>query len=287
MFSIYFINNCYRLSLRETEIAMSTGKLIAGIIMAILVASIMGFVIIQNSRLTNDVIFKFVVASDGHYGEPGTEYEKNYATLVNWCKNITDLDLVVVTGDISNSGTEAELEGAKAYLDTLDVPYYVVKGNHDDNETAFLSVFGYSSLNYTFDDSGYHFAVINSSQDSTFLDANELAWLDSDLTRNSAETCFVFGHISQINSGETYDIDNDNFEMMIASHSNVKALFFGHIHSSYAVNSANGTKICYNGHFGGSYGTYCGYRIVEIYEDGTIKTYYTNSTNIFSTAYLK
>jgi predicted phosphodiesterase len=236
--------------------------------------------------LNNDVVFRFAVATDGHYGQPDTDYDLNHTNLVNLLNNINNLDLVIFTGDISHNGYEFQLLGAKAYFDNLTVPYYVVKGNHDGNEPAFLSVFSYSSVNYSFNVQGYHFVVINSSQDGVNLNSAELAWLDSDLTANADKFCFVFGHIAQIGSGETYDIDDDDFETMIASHSNVIGLFWGHLHSSYAVNAVNGTYSCYDGRFGGSWGTYYGYRVVEVYENSTVKTYYTDSKTTYTVAYL-
>ncbi|MGM0377214.1 MAG: metallophosphoesterase, partial [Bacteroidota bacterium] len=47
--------------------------------------------------------------------------------------NGSGLDFVVVTGDLTNTGSNAELEAAKDVLDQLDVPYYAVPGNHETN----------------------------------------------------------------------------------------------------------------------------------------------------------
>lgn len=40
-------------------------------------------------------------------------------------------DLVVVSGDFTQVGTEAEFRAARAFLDGLGLPYFAVPGNHD------------------------------------------------------------------------------------------------------------------------------------------------------------
>lgn len=40
-------------------------------------------------------------------------------------------DLVIVSGDFTQLGTEAEFRAARAFLDTLETPFFAVPGNHD------------------------------------------------------------------------------------------------------------------------------------------------------------
>lgn len=40
-------------------------------------------------------------------------------------------DLVIVSGDFTQLGTEVEFRAARAFLDTLETPYFAVPGNHD------------------------------------------------------------------------------------------------------------------------------------------------------------
>ncbi|MGV8827026.1 MAG: outer membrane protein assembly factor BamB family protein [Breznakibacter sp.] len=47
--------------------------------------------------------------------------------------NQDDYDFVVITGDLSNMGSDAELHCVKAILDQLTHPYYIVPGNHETN----------------------------------------------------------------------------------------------------------------------------------------------------------
>ena len=40
-------------------------------------------------------------------------------------------DLVVISGDFTQVGTEAEFQAARTFLDGLKLPFFAVPGNHD------------------------------------------------------------------------------------------------------------------------------------------------------------
>ena len=77
------------------------------------------------------VVFRFAVASDGHYGEPKTEYESFHKNLV---ENITSFhsqipwNFCVINGDIIHD-QKTYLQG-KGVLDKLPVSISY-EGNHD------------------------------------------------------------------------------------------------------------------------------------------------------------
>ena len=47
--------------------------------------------------------------------------------------NAGDFDLVVMNGDLTNEGSDAELENVKSILDEIRHPLYVLPGNHENN----------------------------------------------------------------------------------------------------------------------------------------------------------
>lgn len=61
-------------------------------------------------------------------------------------------DLVVVTGDLVNDGTEHEYRHVVEILDALEVPWRALPGNHDDADTARRILEASGGL---FDDGGY------------------------------------------------------------------------------------------------------------------------------------
>ena len=83
---------------------------------------------------------KFAFLTDIHIVE-GSPNVENLTLAVNEI-NLSDVDLVIVTGDITNDGSDAELYLAKSILDKLTKPSLVIPGNHETNwsESAGLSI---------------------------------------------------------------------------------------------------------------------------------------------------
>lgn len=63
---------------------------------------------------------------------PGSKAEGQLNKVVNDINKLKP-DVVFVTGDLTNTGSNAELLTAKNALDRLVVPYYVIPGNHETN----------------------------------------------------------------------------------------------------------------------------------------------------------
>ncbi len=67
-----------------------------------------------------------------------------------------------ITGDIAELGTDKELKLAKVLFDSLDVPYYIIPGNHDTGWSesggwGLLQVFGNDK--FVFDHNGIGFVL--------------------------------------------------------------------------------------------------------------------------------
>jgi outer membrane protein assembly factor BamB/predicted phosphohydrolase len=83
---------------------------------------------------------KFAFLTDIHIVE-GSANVENLNLAVDEI-NLSDVDMVIVTGDITNDGSDAELNLAKSILDKLTKPSLVIPGNHETNwsESAGLSI---------------------------------------------------------------------------------------------------------------------------------------------------
>lgn len=127
---------------------------------------------------------KIVFLTDTHYGSSANN--KNMAMLVEDINRQEGVDFVLVGGDIADHGTDTQLAGAKAVLDKLKVPYWVVSGNHDSKwsesgGSTFIKTFGYER--FEFEAKGYRFLGCASGPDQRMalgLVANEhMEWLRS------------------------------------------------------------------------------------------------------------
>ena len=78
-------------------------------------------------------ILRFAIASDGHYGQKNTEYEKYFESIVSRINEEHKKDpfaFCMINGDIIHDD-KTHYPAAKAALDKLTMRYYVSQGNHD------------------------------------------------------------------------------------------------------------------------------------------------------------
>lgn len=74
---------------------------------------------------------KFAFLTDIHVA-PGSTSEENFSNVIDEI-NGSVADLVIITGDLSNTGSDAELYAVKSILDSLSKPYLIIPGNHETN----------------------------------------------------------------------------------------------------------------------------------------------------------
>ncbi|MBF8963626.1 PQQ-binding-like beta-propeller repeat protein [Pontibacter sp. FD36] len=128
--------------------------------------------------------FQFAFVSDTHIGNP-TAQEDLERTIADINAN-PNLEFVVITGDITEFGSDEELKLAKKLFDTLQKPWYIVPGNHDTNwsesgSNSFRVVFGAETFAFTH--KGYLFAGTGSGPNMRMgpgqIPRENIVWLDS------------------------------------------------------------------------------------------------------------
>src|SRR5690554_6378580 len=88
---------------------------------------------------------KLALITDTHVSSP--ENNEDMRRTVNDINGLDEIDFVIHAGDVTEFGSDAELVMAKDILDGLNIPLYIVPGNHDSNwsesgTNSFLRVFG-------------------------------------------------------------------------------------------------------------------------------------------------
>lgn len=183
---------------------------------------------------------RFAFVTDTHVGAPETAAEDLQRT-VNDINALPDLDFVVVTGDITDFGTEQELTTAKRILDGLNKKWYVFPGNHDTKWSengcnSFRKIFG--SERFSFDFGKYRFIGCGSGPNmrmSPGLVAREdVLWLRSEVEklRNSDRPVIFMNH---------YPLDEGlaNWYLLIddLKKINIQATLCGHGHANQAMDA--------------------------------------------------
>ncbi len=74
---------------------------------------------------------RIVVLADVHV-TPGNECESKLKQAVTEI-NLTDADAVIMNGDLTNEGSDLQLNNVKAILDDIKHPLFVLPGNHETN----------------------------------------------------------------------------------------------------------------------------------------------------------
>lgn len=227
----------------------------------------------------DNVLLRFVVASDAHYGQPNTEYQAMMDKVVdqiNHFNQTNPLEAVVINGDIIHNESKF-LPQAKQRLDRLTMPWYVTRGNHDMVSAEFWNkTWGYP-LNHQITVNGYPFLLMDSSNEKGEYLPPDLVWLKENLDAlKKQKQVFLFVHIPQTKWTKNA-IETPAFFELLAKYPNIKAVFHGHEHDQDGVKMHGKIPFYFDAHIGGNWGTaYKGFRVVELMKDGSLATYMVN-----------
>lgn len=235
-------------------------------------------VVFENRK---NVALRFVVASDAHYGQPGTTYDamiEKITTQINMFHKETPIDFCVINGDIIHNEKHL-LPLAKQKLDALDPKYYVTRGNHDMVTADYWQEVWGMPLNHMVEIKKN--AIIlgdTSNEDGKYL-SPDLNWLAKQLEANKQKkNVFLFLHIPQ-KAWTANAIDTPGFEALVNQYPNITAIFHGHEHDQDGVKPLGVRQVpcLFDAHMGGNWGTsYKGFRVVEVLKDGTLLSYMMN-----------
>ena len=253
--------------------------------------SVPAFLLLANGRIVkaNDywlsedhrrkVKLRFVVASDGHYGQPDTDYENFYTTLVsriNGEHKKNPFSFCVVNGDIIHDD-KSHYPAAKRALDGLAPKYYVSQGNHDHVTPAEWETIWNMPVNLDFTIKKNSFLIATTSNETGTYLCPDVKWFDQKLEEHKQqENIFIFIHINPGKLSKNA-VDCPELFEVFAKHKNIRAVFNGHDHDEEGIKRRDDIPFVFDAHFGGNWGTnYRGFRIVELMKDNSIITYIMN-----------
>ncbi len=222
------------------------------------------------------VRLRFAVASDGHYGQDGTDFRAMHGKVVDWLnaeKEGRGVDFTVINGDLFHN-EDKWMPEVKKQFDRLDMPYYVSRGNHDISDASNWVKCWNIPLHHHFEKHGAAFLILDTVDDKGNYLCPDLQWTSEQLHRyRSHKELFVFMHITPLNWTSGGNPCPELVELFDGQ-ANLKAVFHGHDHDQDGVKDHNGKRYFFDSHIGGNWGTeYHGYRIVEIMKNGEILTY--------------
>jgi outer membrane protein assembly factor BamB/predicted MPP superfamily phosphohydrolase len=196
------------------------------------------FVFIAVEGISQIKPFRFAFISDTHISAPDGPPEFDLRKTVRDINSMDDVSFAVITGDITELGTDKELNLAYAILDSLDVPYHIIPGNHDTGWSesgglSFSNVFG--SDKFVFDYNGIRFFGCASGPYVRMSDGHiprsAIIWMDSVLNATPKEMPLVFLNHYPIDNG----LDNWYEVTERLRGYNIIAILCGHGHQNKAM----------------------------------------------------
>lgn len=211
---------------------------------------------------------KFIQITDSHFStNPSTytqrdvsESEKSLQNAIKDINTIKGIDFVAFTGDNIDQANAKDLELFLKTANKLNVPYYIVIGNHEvfkshdfDKKEYLKTVKKFSKSykpnkpNYVFEKKGFVFLVVDGAKEvipgaSGYYKKDTLTWLDKTLSKYKNRDVVILQHFPIVEpyynrSHTTYNIKD--YEAVIKKHDNVIAIFSGHYHAN-AENKKDG-----------------------------------------------
>jgi 3',5'-cyclic-AMP phosphodiesterase len=153
-------------------------------------------------------------------------------------------DAVLVSGDLADHATDAEYSQARDILTSLQAPFYVLPGNHDDRG-ALRRHFGVPGaarepVQYSVDLGPLRLVALDTTrpgEDRGALDVDRLAWLDAELAAAPATLTLLAMHHQPLVTGvPAWDdfalpsADRRALAEVVGRHRQVRRLVAGHVH---------------------------------------------------------
>ncbi len=224
-----------------------------------------------------DVLLRFALVSDGHYGQPNTDFDLHHDKVIGWLnKEHADRGaaFTILNGDTFHNEHQ-RLTLAKKKWDDLKMPLYVSHGNHDQvNEHTWQKTWGHP-LNYSFEKGDdVAFIVLDTATERGDYMCADAAWTKQQLDKyKDKKHLFVIMHITPV-KWTSGGINCPHIVEAFSNQANLKAIFHGHDHDQDAVKETGGKHYFFDSHIAGDWGTqYRGYRIVEVLKNGDVLTY--------------
>jgi 3',5'-cyclic AMP phosphodiesterase CpdA len=188
-----------------------------------------------------------VQLSDIHIGgsEDGKDPIPRFEAVIEAICSLPNApDAVLVSGDLTDHGTAEEYEVVRKMLGRLDLPLYVLPGNHDDRrrirEAFDLPGEGEEPIRYSVNVGELRVVLLDSNvpgRDPGAFDADRLGWLDAELSKEPERPTLLAVHHTPLTTGvpewDAINLEASDREALgsaVARHPQLLSIVGGHLH---------------------------------------------------------
>jgi Icc protein len=185
------------------------------------------------------------IAEDGDYMRRFVDANEKLAAAVEYLNGRShQLDAVVVTGDLTDHGRPEQYALLRSLLDALQIPVYLVPGNHDE-VPAFREAFAdrpwlpaSGPVDYVIDDHAVRLVGLDTTEpgrhDGVFHPA-QAEWLDARLAERPDAPTLIFCHHPPFLTGLwLFDAirltGSELLRDVVVRHPQVRLVVSGHVH---------------------------------------------------------
>ena len=181
------------------------------------------------TKSTSDTI-KIAFTGDSHRFYDELE---SFVSKVNEVNQIVDFDFVVHVGDIADFGLPKQYLWGNSYLLNLDIPYFVLLGNHDmvgNGGQAYQKMFGDYNFSFIYGDVKFVFLNSNSREFQFNGKVPDINWLDNQLKPDDDfRYAVVIFHVPPTDADFDANL-TESFHETLDKYNNVLFCVHGHLH---------------------------------------------------------
>lgn len=218
----------------------------------IFVIIIISALLLQTAVLATEV--KFVQVTDSHFSLNNPYSERVLRETVKNINTLSGVNFVVFTGDNIDKPLPEDLAAFVKIVNKLDMPYYLVIGNHDVFKTNGLSkkeyyevvkdnnfLYKYKTPNYAFTKGDVAFIVVDGAKEVIpgtvgYYKDDTLKWLEKKLKKYHKKQVVILQHFPLVEPRESKShrtYQGEIYLAMLKKYPNVKAVISGHYHLNH------------------------------------------------------
>ena len=215
------------------------------------VIALFSFLAIQCVAAASTV--KFVQVTDAHFNMEEPYRQEVLKAAVDTINKEKGISFVMFTGDNIDKPNEKDLAEFVRNVNKLNVPYYIVIGNHDVYKNGGLSKKRYIEVihennmfyrfrkpNYLFKKNGYVFIVADGAKEVIpgaigYFKEDTMKWLEKKLRKYRKSNVVIFQHypLVPIKEHVSHRVYNkDEYLELLDKQDNVVSVIAGHIHTN-------------------------------------------------------